>query len=251
MNKSLCDKHILITRPARQGAETARLVAERGGKAVLFPCLDIHCLEHNILAASDAITAASDILFTSANGVECAARAFGSRLPELLAGKRITAVGDKTAAALKAHDIAVDLTPAEFSQEGLIALYRQAGIPHDLLFFRAEEGRDLLSDALAAAGCRTSMVAAYRTICPDDDASAIRHRIAAGQIDAVLLGSPKTARHYARRIGDLAIANIPAIVAISPLTADAAKAAGLGVQAVAKTASFDAMLDALASYFDT
>jgi len=249
MNNSLLGKRILITRPRRQAEETARCIEARGGEAVLFPCLQISCLSQDIQTLSGQLNRASDILFTSANGVCCVVQALGDHLPGLLAGKRIAAVGEKTAAALAEYRISVELTPATYSQEGLIELYRAEGLPESLLFFRAKEGRDLLTEALAAAGCDITMVPVYETICPAGDASETIEHIRNGAIDAVLLGSPKTALNYLQRIGDIAVASTPVIVAISPQVADTAINAGLGVQVVAKTASFDAMLDALASYY--
>lgn len=249
MKQPLRGKRILVTRPRHQAGETVRLIEDRGGEAVLFPCLQMECLSREIMAAAEQTGRASDILFTSANGVHCVAETLGDRLAELFTGKRIVAVGDKTAAALREHGLKADLIPATYSQQGLIELYRQHGMPESLLFFRAREGRDLLAAELAAAGCEVSMVFAYHSSCPTDDASATIADIKNGAIDAVLLGSPKTALNYLQRIGDATVANIPAIVVISPQVAETATAAGLGVQAVAKTASFDAMLDALASSY--
>jgi len=67
----------------------------------------------------------------------------------------------------------------------------------------------------------------------------------------VLLGSAKTAAHYLQRIGSTSLANRPVVVAMSEKMASSALGCGLRVQVVAKKASFEAMLDALAEYFDS
>jgi len=67
-------------------------------------------------------------------------------------------------------------------------------------------------------------------------------------IDAVLLGSVETARGLISRIG-IDLARQPLAVAISPRVAASATALGLRVQVVAQSASFEAMLDALAHHF--
>ena len=95
------------------------------------------------------------------------------------------------------------------------------------------------------------MVHSYRTVCPQRDASDVIQRVQNDEIDAVLLGSPKTARFYIQRIGSIALADQPVIAVISESMAETVRAMGLSVQVVAKHASFDAMLDALSEYFDT
>lgn len=248
MNQRLRGKRILITRPQPQAEQTARLIEARGAIPLYLPCLQVNCLplDHQQIKAQ--VKEATDILFTSANGVHCLAETLGAEMAAIFAGKRIAAVGEKTADALACHDITADLLPASYSQEGLIELYQSEGMPKSLLFFRAKEGRELLNSALESAGCSVTMVPIYETICPQGEASEIITGIQDGSVDAVLLGSPKTALNYLQRIGDRSIANKPVIVAISRQVADTATAAGLEVQAVAKHASFEAMLDALASY---
>ena len=123
-------------------------------------------------------------------------------------------------------------------------------MPDSLLFFRAEEGRETLAEALSEQGVKVMTVPAYRTICPADDAEDVLTMLQDGHIDAVLLGSTKTALFYLQRTGSLALANRPVIAVISEKMATAARKLGLNVQVVAKDASFEAMLDALARHFD-
>jgi uroporphyrinogen-III synthase len=249
-SKRLSGKRILITRAAEQQADTIKAVRAYGAMPVSFPCLALRCLPEPIRSAANSSDPYSDVLFTSANGVHCVAETLRpDGLAELLEGRRLAAVGRKTETALKQYGLAADLLPAEASQEGLLAAYRDAGLPHHLLFFRAEDGRELLGDELIRQGCRITLIPAYRTVCPDDDAAAVRRMLAQHAIDAVLLGSPRTASHYVQRIADPALADRPVIAAISRQVATAAETAGLHVQVVAEDASFEAMLSALADYF--
>ncbi len=243
-------KKILITRAASQAEATASEIEKRGGEPCFLPCMELQCLPQSIQQAIDRPeNSRADILFTSRNGVECVVRALGERFGELLSGRRVTAVGDKTARALQQAGITASMIADEASQKGLIKVYRQQGVPQQLLFFRAEEGSDELGQTLISEGCRVVTVSAYRMICPQSDVSDTVRQLQNRDIDAVLLGSARTARNYLQRIGDLDIANTPAVAVISPNVAAAAEALGLNVQAVAKSASFDAMLDALNDYF--
>ncbi len=254
-HRSLAGKKILVTRAEDQGELTAAEILRRGGVPLRLPCLEMECLNENIRRSIPLLQIrhkqdAAEVLFTSRNGVQCVAAVFGDRFGQLLEPLRVTAIGKKTAATLEQSGISPGLMPETASQEGVIAAYKQTGIPKRLIFFRAEEGSSALSHALTAQGCEVITIHAYRMKCPESDATAIIKQIQQQQIDAVLLGSPKTAQHYLKRIGSIEIADIPAIAVISPQVGTAAENLGLSVQAIAKTASFDAMLDALADYFN-
>lgn len=251
MNRSaLSGRRILLTRAAEQLESVATAVEARGAIPIRFPCLAVRCLPDSIREAIVQLNEFDDVLFTSVNGVQCVARTAGN-LEELLAGKRVAAVGKSTASCLEEHGIEVEIVPAIASQAGLVEAYEEYGLPEQLLFFRAEEGRELLAEALSSSGTEVKTVPAYHTVCPEDDASKVLALLKDDAIDAVLLGSPKVARHYLKRIGDIELANRPLIVAISEQVAKEARQEGLGVQIVSKKASFDAMLDALANFLAT
>jgi len=254
LSTSLTDKRILVTRAKEHCASVNRMVQSRGAIAVTLPCLGIEDMPQSVAAGMVMLDAYSDVLFSSVNGVHAVAKVVadnGSSLGEILLNRRIAAVGDKTAAALSQLGVGVDVIPEHASQDGLIEAYGSKGVPHSLLFFRAEEGRDALAGALTQQGVRVVTIPAYRTICPLEDASDVIVMLQHGEIDAVLLGSTKTAAHYLQRIGSAELANRPVIVAISEKMAASARRLGLSVQVVAKRASFEAMLDALGEYFDS
>lgn len=244
----LSGRTIMLTRPQEQSVQTMRDVERLGGTPLLFPCLSIELLPDSVRAALVDLAEFDTLLFTSSNGVRAVVAA-GIDPSLLCEGKHIAAVGAQTAAALRQAGIACDLFPEEQSQEGLLAALQSRGFPRHLLFFRAAEGRDHLMHQLQHAGVSVRMVAAYRTTCPTDDPARIRALLAADAVDAVLLGSSKTVRHYFQRIGDPHLACRPLIVAISRQVADVAEQLGPRVAIVAKTASFPAMLDALSGYY--
>ncbi|MCF7820827.1 MAG: uroporphyrinogen-III synthase [Mariprofundaceae bacterium] len=247
---SLAGKRILITRSSEQAEATATEIGRRGGKALFLPCLEVECLAENIQQSLPILEDPSvDVLFTSRNAVECVASVLGSNFAEIVGSHRVSAIGNRTAQSLSLYGIKTELLPQKASQEGLIETYQNSGLPERLLFFRAEEGKDLLQKALSHRGCEVITLYPYRMNCPDSDVSSTVEKLKNQQIDALLLGSPKTVENYVRRIGSVEIADTPAIAVISPQVARAAEDAGLSVQVVAKTASFDAMLDALADYF--
>ncbi|MFL6414579.1 MAG: uroporphyrinogen-III synthase, partial [Bryobacteraceae bacterium] len=90
------------------------------------------------------------VVFTSVNGV----RAYFDRLMETgedartLAGSRVAAVGDTTAAELRAHGIKADMVPEKFQSIALLPLLdaNQRGVRTAII--RSEEG----SEELIAGG---------------------------------------------------------------------------------------------------
>jgi len=237
-----------LTRSAEHLAGLKTCVLARAGEPVSLPCLEVKGCSAAICQALESIKSYSDIVFTSANGVHAVAAV--TDLGALCHAKRIAVVGRKTAEVLRVYGVLADIVPDTASQDGLVAAYAELGLPRSLLFFRAEEGRDTLTRALQQQGVKVLMVAAYRTVCPQGDVADVRLSMQQHEIDAVLLGSAKTARFYIQRMGSLELADQPVIVVISESLAIAARQMGLSVQVVAKQASFEAMLDALAEYFD-
>jgi len=245
----LANKRILITRAANQIAETATLIENNDGIAIPFPCLQQQILEGNITQACKHLGHFSDVLFTSVNGIQAVFAKHSDSMFKLLQGKRIAVVGKKTACALKRFGIEANIIPQLASQQGLIEAYQHYGLPKSLLFFRAEEGNDRLSDYLQNKGIDICLVKAYRSICPQADSSEIIAMLKSNHIDGVMLGSSKTAEHYLQRIDNLELANRPTLVVISQQVADAADKLGLKVQRIAKQPNFPSMLECLAECF--
>ncbi len=249
--QALAGKRILITRARHQAPSVAKLIEEARAIPIALPCLALQQLPQNITTALNHIQNYSDVLFTSSNGVHAVAQACVQPLHEIFATQRVAAVGKKTAQALQTHGIAANIIPKTASQEGLIQAYQQSGLPQSLLFFRAADGSDILQTHLKKQGVHVTLVKAYQSICPQDEADDALNLLVAHRIDAVLLASPKTAAHYLQRVNNLELANTPVIVVISQQVADAADKLGLKVQLIAKHASFPSMLDALADYFSS
>jgi len=244
-------KCILITRSGKQASKTSHTISGLGGIPVLLPCLAFCDRPREVDRGLNLLTeVGAEALFTSANAVQVVKSRLGDGFASAFEGIPVAAVGERTCVLLKAKGVFPQLVPETFSQEGLLAAYEQRGLPKRLVFFRSVSGRDWLRDALVSRGVIVHMVPVYESVCPDDDASATIHALAAGEIDAVLLGSSQTAVNYLTRIGDPLIAGKPIIAVISSNVAKTAREHGLDVQVVAETASFESMLTGLAAYFD-
>jgi len=248
---ALAGKCILVTRALEQARPTEVLLTERGALPELFPCLEVEFHPDEVRRGLNLLHGpGSEALFTSANGVAAVQRVLGEDVDRTFSQVRVAAVGRKTAEALFGLGVKPAVVPELYSQEGLLEAYETLGLPRRLVFFRASEGRDLIVDALRSKGIEVELVKAYDTVCPRQDSAPIIAELRRGNIDAVLLASGKTARHYVRRIGDAQLASRPAVAVISPQVANACAELGLTVQAVAKKATLEAMLSALELYFE-
>ena len=239
--------HILMTRTAKQNALLARDIAGRGGVPMPFPCLQVEQVSDAIREGIRQISLCSDIVFTSSNAVHILNE--HCELPVCLMGKRIAVVGEKTATALQALGVQPDIVANPPSQIGLTRAFEGQTPTRSVLFFRAEEGSVVLQHYFESQSIPVTLSLIYRTVCPKyskQKLAIFRHQLATEYIDAVLLGSPKVARHYQQLVNDISLANKPVLVSISEQVTCAARDIGLKVQCTATETSFCGMLDALA-----
>jgi uroporphyrinogen-III synthase len=188
------------------------------------------------------------VVFTSRNGVDTffdeLARTGGDA--RRIGGTRVAAIGPKTADALAARGIRVDFVPPRYVSEevadGLLAR-SHAGEP--ILLFRAQEARDALPQALRSHGRPTDVVAAYKTVLIEDP----RLPRTAAACDVWTFTSASTVRGFARNLGSGAVladaASGKQVACIGPVTAEAAREAGLPVDVVADDYTADGLLEAL------
>jgi uroporphyrinogen III methyltransferase/synthase len=247
-------KRVLITRPAPQAAEFALALRALGAEPIVAPTIAIRP-PHDLHAAHRAIDELANyawIVFTSTNGVD----AFFERLDALDADARyvgktkVAAIGRKTALRLRERGIRPDIVPAEFIGEEIArALIEAAHRGDRVLVYRAQEARDVLPQMLADAGLAVTTVAAYVTVFADDPHFAQK----VARADALTFTSPSTVAGFSALLGGdahAAAASHRKIVAcIGPVTATAAREAGLHVDVVAEEYTVDGVLEALAAQF--
>lgn len=177
------------------------------------------------------------LLVTSVNGARRVGEA-ARRCP----GVHLGSVGAATADVLaELAGRPVDLVPAVQRVEGLLAEFPRE--PSVVLAAQGDLASPALVEGLRASGHSVTAVEAYRTVARSLSATEVQTVRAA---DVVVLASGSAAVALAGAGGVSA-----AVVAIGPVTADAARDAGLSVAAVAASPADDdvvaALADALAS----
>jgi uroporphyrinogen III methyltransferase/synthase len=255
---SLVGKTVLVTRAPGQAGEFSKLLRERGAGVVELPTIEIVPPESWEAAdrAIERLPRYDWLILTSTNAADWFFRRVRERRGGLeeLAGVQICAVGPKTRAAIERAGLAVAFQPSVFRAEGLIAeAGRDAWRGARVLFPRAAEGRDLIPEEMRRVGAELDLVSVYRTVPSAAGRERLRELLAAGAVDAVTFTSGSTVSSFVALLEPAQLAAIPgrvAVACIGPVTADAARAAGLPVDALAKEATLPALADALAGHFD-
>jgi uroporphyrinogen-III synthase len=98
-----------------------------------------------------------------------------------------------------------------------------------------------------AAGCDVVAIDVYRTLPEPNVDNRILDRVRRGEVDVMTFASPSSVRHMVARLGSegICLNTIPTICA-GPVTAQAAREAGLLVTAVSESPDPAAMSEAIA-----
>ena len=193
------------------------------------------------------------IAFTSTNAVKAVlekmqefgldARAF--------AGVKIAAVGDATAAAVRAYGIEPELVPTkEQSSEGLLAEWGQYDEDFDpidrVLLPRADIATDTLVAGLKELGWQVDDVTAYRTVRAAPPPAETREALKGGGFDAVLFTSSSTVRNLVGIAGKPHDTTV--LAAIGPQTLATAQEHGLRVDVLAAKPDVASLVEGLAEF---
>jgi uroporphyrinogen-III synthase len=246
---------VLVTRPPPGGSELAAMLEAEGMAALLSPAVEVLPPNDpgplNDVASRVARGDFDWIVFTSAEGVRSFARASAVLDPERPPRARIAAVGAATAAAASAEGWAVDLVPDRHTSEGLLEeLLRGRSLEGvRMLLPVAEQARDVLPEGLRARGAQVEVITAYRTVArAGRELDDLRSLVQGRGVDLVTFASPSAVESFAEGVGDDAL-GIP-VVAIGPVTAEAAERLGFRVVAVADPHTNAGLVRAVRGWLD-
>jgi uroporphyrinogen III methyltransferase / synthase len=256
--KPLFGWRVLIPRTKEQAGEVSARLAPYGAVGEEVPTISVEPprtpqqMEKAIQGIVDGVYAW--VVFTSANAVRAVrerleARGLGARD---LAGVETTAVGDKTAAAIKDMGAAPNLVPVEDqSSAGLIAMWhaydREIDGGNNRVFLpRADIATETLVEGLTELGWAPDDITAYRTVRASPPPAPIREAIKTGGFDAVLFTSSSTVRNLVGIAGKPHATTV--VACIGPVTAKTAEEHGLRVDVLATEPKIEVLVTELAEF---
>jgi uroporphyrinogen-III synthase len=190
------------------------------------------------------------VLFTSRTGVEVVTDRLAARgMDGAVLRTSVGAVGEGTARALAEAGIQAALVPEMFTTEAL-AQAMPAGSGRVLLA-RADIAGDELEAAVEARGWTPVRVVAYRTVFPERMPAEAARALENGGVDAITFTSASTVEGLRRLLGSWRSLPEPRpkVACIGPVTASAAREAGLEVDAIATPHTIEGLVAALESMF--
>ncbi len=252
---ALFGKRVLITRAGEQSAEFARALLARGAQPIVAPTIAIVPVDDTSDGdrAIDDLVSYAWLIFTSQNGVDAffARLAAKKRDARAIGATKIAAIGERTAARLRAHGLIADLVPAEFiSEEIAPEVIARSAAGDRVLLYRAQEARDVLPQMLRDAGMIVTIVPAYSTVIPTD--AEFAQKVA--EADVLTFTSASTVRGFVALLGDIEASQAASgkcVACIGPITANAAAQAGLKVDVLAPVHTTAGLLDALEIHYAT
>jgi uroporphyrinogen III methyltransferase/synthase len=246
---------VVVTRPRRQAEPLVAALEARGAEVIQLPAIRIEAMPDSS-ELDEALMAANQgdydwLVFTSANAVEIVDARFailGLRADEMR-DLRVAAVGAATAQAVMAAGFTVSEIAAAPHAEGLAETLLPRMRPSDrVLYPRSAIGREVIPDALRRAGAAVEAIAAYRTVPETTVDPAVLERVRRGEIDVITFSSPSSVRAVLELLGtDRAALRDMHVVCAGPVTAAAAREAGLEVDAVSDDPGPTSMAAAIAS----
>lgn len=234
--------HILVTRPEPEAAAFAAQIEALGHKATIEPLLRIEILP----VPAEALHGAAGLVATSRNGVRALAESAG---PGAVRRLPLFAVGPGTASlarelgfenVIAGTGSAADLVPA------LVEAARAR--PGTLVHIRGEDVAFDLKGALASHGIKVLDPVGYRSLAAEALSPNARSLLAGGEIDAVILMSPRTGSiftHLAIAAGLREAVQKLVLLCLSPAVAATVEPLGAARVVVAESPSASAMMGAV------
>lgn len=200
--RPLFGKRIVVTRSREQASELVRRLSDLGADVLEIPTIRIKPPQH-IGPLRDAIKHIGTydwVVFTSPNGVDAFFREFFHchRDVRELGVAKIAAIGAVTAEKLAQLHLEVDLQPAEFTSEALLAEFKKSVSCENLTFLlpRADLADERLARGLEDLGAIVDDLDAYQTVPDEEDRNGHRARLLAEGADLVTFTSSSTVLNF-------------------------------------------------------
>ena len=252
-SQPLKGRSIVVTRPVHQSQALARLIRDAGGRAILFPAIEVRDVEDPGLFTQliDRLDEFDLAVFVSPNAVERGMSVISARrkFPRRL---QVAAVGGGSARALERFGITDVIVPQGRSDsEALLELPALAEMSgRRVVIFRGAGGREALGEALRDRGAAVEYAECYRRVKPMLDTAPLLEAWSRQGLDAIVVTSSEGLRNFADMIGPDGRERLPETPLFVPHPRIAEAAHGLGVRKVIVTGPGDeGIVNGLSAFF--
>jgi len=220
----LAGRKVLVTRALQQAGKLSEGLRALGAEPVEVPVLEI-VAPVSYAPLDEAIQHLDRydwLILTSSNTLQavCARGALYGVNPANAEGLKVAAVGSATAEQARLSGVHVSLVPESYVAEGLVKSLSDQVAGKRILLARSAVARDVIPDALRAAGALVDVVEAYRNVMPKATPEQLRQAVAE-RLDAATFTSSSSLTHLAEAARAAGIpwplAGVPAI-SIGPIT---------------------------------
>lgn len=248
--KPLQGKTVVVTRSRAQASGLAARLGELGAMVIEAPVIAIRPHFENILTDERVESRWDWVVFTSQNAVDVFFNALweAGRDARSLGSTKLAAVGDATAAALRARGVIADFVPSKATGERLAAeLPRVSGARIYLPLSSLADSR--LADGLRMRGAHIERVDAYDTLPLPLDAGdvgggeSLVRRVATA--DAITFTSSSTATFLQDALGETQVSPATKLLSIGPQTSSAVRSAFGRVDGEAAEPNLDSLVQAV------
>jgi uroporphyrinogen-III synthase len=230
---------VAFFRPADEREKRAvEVVREHGFEPLSDPLLE------TVPTGAEPRTDADYIVLTSVTGVRLAS--------ELLRDTDavVCAIGPKTADALRAEGVNVDIVPEEYTSAGLVDTLGEVGVEGARVeVARSDHGSDELLDGLNTEGAYVHETVLYEIRRPEGGGEATADALRGGTLDAVLFTSSLTVEHLVAALKESGV-GVDAledvlVCAIGEPTRRTAESIGVKVDLVPDEETFESLVEAV------
>jgi uroporphyrinogen-III synthase len=255
MSLPLAGRRVLVTRAVAQASKLSEALRALGATPVEVPVIEIR-RPHSFEALDRALKRMEQydwLILTSAN----AAQALLDRAAQLevkldqMVTMRVAAIGPGTASAVQKTRLALTVLPEAHVAEGLVEALQTQIAGKRALLARAAVARDVLPEALRAAGAQVDVVDAYRNVLPESAPEQLREALRQ-KIDAATFTSSSSVTHL-KEAAEKAGIGFPfagvAAISIGPITSGTLREMGWEPAAEARVSDVAGLVAAVQIVF--
>ena len=209
----LAGTRILVGRARHQAGGLSSSLRSLGASVIEIPFIEIRKPQsyRPLDLALKNIAGYDWLILTSANGVE----AMWERIRKLritrtkLKHLQIAAIGPATKKAIIKHGLKVKMVPEEYVAESIVKGLRDKVNGKRVALIRAKVARDVIPEALRAAGAQVDVIEAYETVVPEKSRARLRAlmKSASRRPHIVTFTSSSSVRNFAELLGKFTAAS--------------------------------------------